>query len=105
RVAIARASGGEARLDGDVDEGAVAAIAEQAVGAGRAGRLGREGPALHRVDVEPAVAVVVEQAEASRHRLGELPPSGSAVVEKEPQPRNLGVVHAGGRGDRARPDG
>src|SRR5690606_5805887 len=78
-----------------------APVAEQPVGAG-AGGGGRERPPLHRVDVEPAVAVVVQQADAAAHGLGELAQVALAVVERERQPARRGVVDVprDGRGGR-----
>ena len=53
-------------------------------------RIGWEGPALDGVNVEPAVAVVVEQADAAAAHLGELMDRRSAVIQDEGTP-------AGGR--------
>ena len=67
--AVAVAPGQPAMPDalGDVLERAVAPVAEQAVAARRAScGLGGNGPPWTTVDVEPAVAVVVEQADARR---------------------------------------
>ncbi len=55
---------------GDILESAVAAVSEQR-SPHDGSIVGRERAALDRIDVEPAVAVVVEQAHASAHRLGE----------------------------------
>ena len=62
---------------GDVLERAVAAVAEEAVAVGGRVGPGGNGPPWTAVDVEPAVAVVVEQADAAAHRLGELRLRGS----------------------------
>ncbi len=51
----------------DVLEGPVAAIAEEAIAARRP-CSGWEGPALHEVDVKPAVAVIIEQSRPRRCR-------------------------------------
>ena len=59
----------------------------------------REGAALDDVDVEPAVAVVIEQADASRCRLGELAARRAAVVEDEAQAGGFGVIAERGRTD------
>ncbi len=59
---------------GLIFKGAIASVAEQAVAAGRSGGIGRENTALDDVDVEPTIAVVVQQAHASRCGLGELAP-------------------------------
>ena len=85
----------DARRRSHVLERPVAPVAEQpvallAVGAKRDRR--REGAALDDVDVEPAVAVVIEQPDASRGRLGELPAGRAAIVEGEAQARGLGVI-------------
>ena len=70
-------------------------------------------PALDAIDVEPAVAVEVEQSDASRKRLGQQTPWGSAVVEREAQSNRHGVVNefrggsrriTGGPGDLRGPD-
>ena len=63
-------------------------------------------PALDAVDVEPAVAVEVEQPHASRHRLGQWRSWSLAVVEDEAEAGGLGVVDEFGSGraaDRRRP--
>src|SRR5262249_38867623 len=101
---------GETRLRGDVLEGTVPAVAEQAGSAATAGRLGRGGPALHHVDVEPAVAVVVEEGDAARPGFGGLPPGGWAVCANEPQPPAPSIVDEARWGpqpfrDRQRPTG
>ena len=82
-------------------------------GCGRGGRrcsgdsgLGRELALPGRVDVEPAVAVVVEQADPAAHGLGDLVESLEPVVEREAQAGRLGVVdepgaRAAGSGRRA----
>ena len=80
---------------GGVLERAVAAVAEQAVAVGERSCRRRERPALDDIDVEPAVAVVVEQADAAAHRLGELSRRSGPVVEDEPQPSSLRVVAEG----------
>ena len=53
---------------------------------------GRKRAALDEIDVKPAVAIVVEQADAPAHRLGNLASGGRAVVEAETEPGDLGVV-------------
>ena len=72
-VPVAAGHGGETRARGHVFKGAVALVAEQPVAVvGRVGPEG-EGSALHGVDVEPAVAVVIQQRDPAAHGLGELP--------------------------------
>ncbi len=51
---------------------------------------------MHEVDVEPAVAVVVEQADAAGRRLGNLALGGAAVVEDEIQARRFGIIDESG---------
>src|SRR5262249_27674258 len=101
---------GDAGTVGDVLEGAVAPIAEKAIATRVTGILpvaisgledcatGREVTALDEVDVEPAVAVEVEQADAPAGRLGELVDGRLAVVEDERQSGRRGVVAEFGRG-------
>ena len=67
-------------------------------GGARSGR-GGNGPPWTAVDVEPAVAVVVEQRHAAAGLLGELVERRLAVVVDEAQAGGLGVV--GERGDDA----
>ena len=69
-VAVASRESVQPGTLGDILERPVAAVAEQAVAAWRM-LGGRERPALDGIDVEPAVAVVVEQAHAPAHRLRE----------------------------------
>ena len=91
-VAIPAGQGGQARGAGDVAEMAVPEVAEQPVLVGEPRRRWREDAPLDRVDVEPAVAVEVEQGDAAAHRLGELTGGRPAVVVGEDQARRLGVV-------------
>ena len=78
---------------GDLFEGAVAAIAEEAVAiAEGCVRGGREGTALDGIDVEPAVAVIVEQADAPAHGLGQEPLRGPAILVDEAEPQRPGVI-------------
>ena len=69
-MAVAAGEGGDPGGVGGVLEGAVAAIAEEAVAVGGPARAGRERAALGGVDVEPAVAVVVEHRDPAAERLG-----------------------------------
>src|SRR5262249_40340698 len=91
-VAVASGQTSEPGRLGGVLERAVALVPEQAVSAERL-RVGREGPTLDRVNVEPAVAVVVEQAHAPAHRLGGLAQGGGAVEAGEP---GAGGLRGGG---------
>ena len=91
-------------LAGDVDESAISLVAKEAVTRGdRSGVSARfrrlESPhglrrstALDAVDVEPAVAVEIDQAHAARERLGEDPLRCPAVLEDEAKAGRLGVV-------------
>ena len=89
---------GDAGFLGHVLEGAVAAVAEEPIAGGRSASLpgpparAAQGSALDAIDVEPAVAVEVEQADAARHRLGQQVLRGLAVVEDEAKAGGLGVV-------------
>ena len=109
-VAIASGHPGDPARTGRVLEGAVAAVAEQPVPRARAGRVGGEGPPLDGEDVEPAVAVEVDQANAAGGRLRELELRRPAVLESEPQARRRGIVderdgRAGRVGGAGRPGG
>ena len=55
-----------------------------------AGRWKR--PALHGVDVEPAVAVEVQECHAAAHGLGEMAVLALTVVEREHKAPRLGLV-------------
>ena len=96
-MAVSARERGDPGALGDVLEGAVAPVAEEAIAGRRAIRAGREGAALDAVDVEPAVAVVVQQRHAAAERLGELVDGRRAVVVGESQADGLGIV--GERGD------
>ena len=109
-MAVTSLHPGDAGPFGGVFKCAVAAVAEQPVAGRRSAGIGRESTALDDVDVEPAVAVVVQQADAAGRGLGKLPERRPAVIEDEPQARGRGVVAELGQGDRLgrprrRPDG
>ena len=96
-VALSPGERGDPRGFGDILESPVAAVVEKTVARNRGGLVPVAGllqdrPALHAVDVEPAVAVEVEQSHAARRRLGHQVLRGPAVVEGEDQTRSLGVV-------------
>src|SRR5262249_25658453 len=110
-VAVTPREIGDAGGGGGILEGAVPPVAEQSITLSRPGResvsvaggrctgtRGREQAALDEIDVEPAVAVIVEQADAPAHGLRDLPGGGRAVVESETEPGGLGVVGEGRRG-------
>src|SRR5439155_16953654 len=80
---------------------AVPPVAEEAVAGARGLRVGGERSALDAVDIEPAVAVVVEKADAPAHGLRNLPRGGRAVVEAETEAGGLGVIREGRRGREA----
>ena len=97
-VAVAPGDRGDAGPLGDVLEGAVALLRKRRSPPSPAwAGSGAKRPPLDAIDVEPAVAVVVEQADAAGHGLGELAERGLAVVEGEAQAGGLGVVGEGGR--------
>ena len=77
---------------------------EKAVAVGGPARAGRERASLGGVDVEPAVAVVVEQAQARAHRLGNLSLLTGAGIVAEAEADGLGVVGEG-RGGSGRGGG
>ena len=88
---------GDAGFLGDVFKCAVAPVPKEPIAGGRwcgsraAGRVG-ERSSLHAIDVEPAVAVEVDQAHSSRHRLGEQVLHGVAALELKAEAGRLGVV-------------
>src|SRR5262249_22409021 len=92
---------GDARRPGDVLEGAVPTVAEQAIAGSGGLQLGREGTALDEVDVEPAVAVDIDQADAAAGRdRGDQSPRGATVLLDEGQSRERGVVDEARNGQR-----
>ena len=62
----------------------------------------RECTALDDVDVEPTIAVVIQQPDAARCRLGDLSLGRAAVFEDEPEPGGLGQVDESGHSVRPR---
>ena len=78
-VGVAFGQGRDPRLLGDVLEVAVMLVAEEPV-AGLGGTA-REGTALQRINVEPTVAVVIDQGDSAAHRFRELPGLAAAGVE------------------------
>ena len=99
-VSLTPGDPGNAGFLGSVDECAVAVIPKEPVTGGRgrgtstAGR-GVERSALNAVDVEPAVAVEVDQGHASRLRLGDQVQGGLAVIELKNEPGRGGVSSTG----------
>ncbi len=93
-VAVAPAHRGDARPGGHVLERAVAPVAEQPVAVFRGLVWRRERPPLHDVDVEPAVAVEIEQPDAAAHGFRRRWVLGVAmtVVVHKPQAGSLGVI-------------
>src|SRR6185437_13834233 len=79
-VPIAAGERGQAGGRGRVLEPAVATVAEEAVSEGRTTGGGGKWAALDRIDIEPAVAVEVDQAHASAHGFGHLAQFGWAVI-------------------------
>ena len=53
---------------------------------------GRQRPSLHAINIEPAVAVKVDQAHSSRHCLGDQVLLGVAALELKAEAGRLGVV-------------
>ncbi len=78
----------------------VSAVAEQAVAQLGPGRLGPgwEGSTLDEIDIEPAVAVIVEDGDAATDRLGDLVLRRLVVVVGEAEPGGVGIVAEGDRG-------
>ena len=104
-VAVAAQPGGQSRpCRVTSSKRAVAAVAEQPVAASEAGRIGAgNGPPWTSVDVEPAVAVVVEQADAAAHRLGKLTePATRPLSKTKAEAGSLGVVAEFGRAPEGR---
>ncbi len=96
-VPVAAGQRGQAGRGGGVLEPAVAAVAEEAVTEGERGavRRGERSP-LNGVNVEPTIAVEVEERHAAAHGLGELAEVAAPVVEGEGEAPSLGVVGEGG---------
>ena len=87
------ASPGDRRDSGsvcDVLEGPVTSVAEETVAIVATGGVDR--PALDAIDVEPAVAVEIEQAHATRHGLGQEVLWRLAIVEGKAETDCRGVV-------------
>src|SRR3954452_554254 len=80
-VAISTRQSGDPRRTRDILECAVPPVTEQPIARRRATGIGGESPPLYEVDVEPAVAVVVDQPATAARRLGELREGGGAVIE------------------------
>ena len=88
-----------AGLVGHVDEGAVPLVPEQA-GVGRPGRARGPGqrPALNEKEILPAVAVVIQEADARGDRLDVvLPPRSAVDVNDAREPRRGGHIAEGDR--------
>ena len=89
---------GDSGFLGHVLEGAVAAVAKEPVARSPSRRAGAtasppaEVSALDAVHIEPAVAVEVEQAHASRDRLGQQSAAGSGRCRSEAETGGRGVV-------------
>ncbi len=90
---IAPCQGGDAGFFRDVLEGAVAAVPEQAVAAFGGCLSGGERAALDGVDVEPAVTVVVDQADAAAHGFGQALQGGCVAVVHEGETGRMGLIH------------
>ena len=71
-VPVATRHAGDSGLDADILECAVSSITEEPVQRARGRGRWRKCPALNAVDIEPAVAIVIEQADAATGHLGQL---------------------------------
>ena len=91
-VAIAAGQRGQAGRDGDVLEPPVAAVAEEAVAERKTGRAEGETAPLNGVDVEPAIAVEIEQAHTAARWSRGAGGSAAPVIEREDQAAALGVI-------------
>ena len=87
-----------------VEEGPVAAVAEQPAREPRSARGSRQRGALQQEDVQPAVAVEIQEAASRTHGLDHVPLTGAAVdvVEDEPALRGDVLEYGRGRGRRRR---
>ena len=101
-VAVALGHAADPRGVRHVFERAVAAVAEQAVAPGWLSRIGGESAPLHEIDIEPAVAVVVDQADAASGELGELVDTRLAVLVDEREAGGPSVIAELGQGGIAR---
>ncbi len=74
----------QARGAGDILEGPVASVAKQAIAGPSALRLGRERATLDQVDVEPIVAIEVDESDAAarRNRRDEPTRGGSILLDE-----------------------
>ena len=93
-VAVAAGERSQACDGRHVLECAVALVAEETVSLGRRGRRDLIGqvPTLNAIDVEPAVAVVIDQGDSAAHRFGETAQGRGVVLVDEPKPGDLCIV-------------
>ena len=99
-VAVAPRERREPRRRRRILECPIAPIAKEAVPFGPgAVEVGREGPGLRQVDVEPAVTVVVEQPDAAGRGLGHVADGDTPLSKVKRSPAASGVVHELGSPD------
>ena len=99
-VAVAARQLPDSSLLGHIVEGAVATVPEQSVARGPIEGSRRKRTTLHDKHVEPAVAVIVQEADSAGRGLRELAPLRPAVVEHELQAGGARLV-AKQRNDQA----
>src|SRR5688572_6968220 len=80
---------------GDVVEGAVPFVVEETMARARRYRWRIERPAVDEEEIDPAVAVVIEEQRPGPHRLDQVLLGARAVGVTERQPRNGGDVLEG----------
>src|SRR6185312_17238235 len=91
---IAMAEPRDARRGRDVLERPIATVAKQPVASIGSGRFGPRGEraALHEIDIEPAVTIVVEHGDTPADGLGDLMLRRCTVLIGEAEPGRLGIV-------------
>ena len=98
-VAVPAGESADARAIGDVLEGAVASIVEQAIPRACRRRSGvggwSEGTSLDAVDIKPAVAVIVQEGESAAGGLGQLVEGSLGIIVNESEADGLGIVGKG----------
>ena len=60
--------------------------------------IGREPAPLHEIDIEPAVAVIIDEADTAAGELGELVDARLPVLVDERESGGLGIIAELGRG-------
>jgi hypothetical protein len=99
RHAVAEALGhaADSRGSGHVFERPVAAVAEQSVSPGGLSGIGGEPASLDEIDIEPAVAIVVDEADAPFGEFGELVHTRVPVIVDKQQAGGLAIIAEPGR--------